>query len=554
MPINPTQFKITLVKTVANSDKETYWTINSQDKTIQTSIKTLASGTDSQDNGEIQKTAQDYSSTPLARYHVYKEILEKRKEGYQLPNRISMNELLNIKPTPADKVDYYLESDHYENFIVIDGDIYLDYLDIDALHNKTGGLIIQGDLFVDGGIYNTEGDYGSALIVKGKVVADFLIGGGSEILISDDDSYIHSVIFGHYNHGILHTSGSTLVLIDSDHNLWLKGKAYFKYDVYEDFEGDELGQFPGLGEILKSDFSDLLDKNWFKDDDFMTLLIENKQRTLLLLKAILDANFADDADITSVMKDGLAIQKINDPSEEVQLAAVKQNGMALEYINNPNEKVTLAAVSENPYAMEFVHNPSKAIQFSAIKNLSYGAGVALQYIKQPSVELLRLAVSIDDGSAIEYIENPSEELQLLAVKQDYSALEYIKNPSAKVQMAAVAAHGKSIRYIKNPSEELQLIAVKQDGSAISAIHQPSEAVKLAAVKQAGWSITYIQDPSEELQIEAIKQTYKDFTNSAIQYIKNPTESAQLLSVGFNGDNIEYIKNPSEAVKQKRQYN
>jgi len=538
----PISFELTLVK-ITDVDEKSLWRINLNHKTVQTITKTDA------ENSEETPQTKDYASVQIARYHVYKEILEKRQEGYQLPNRISMEDLLRIKPTPQDKIEevnYHLESDHYENFIVIDGDLSIDHLNIDALHGKTDGLIINGDLLVDGGIYNAEGDYGSALVVQGKVVADFLIGGGSEIQTPNKDNYIHSFIFGHYNHGILHSSGSTLVLINSDHNLWLSGKAYYKYDVFDEFDEDE-GEFPSFANILSSDFSDLIDDEYFEEDKFIALLTQDKKRALQLIKTILDANFADKTDIALVKKDGLAIKNIIDPSEEIQLAAVKQDGMALEFINNPSEKVMRAAVSNDPYAMEFIQTPSKAIQIAAIKNKSYGDGVALQFIKEPSEELLKQAVSIGNGGAIEYIENPSEELQLLAVKRGEDALESIKNPSDKVLLTAVKAHEESIRYIENPSEELQLIAVQKKGSTIRFIKQRTEAVKLAAVRQAGYCITYIPEPSEALQLEAIKQT-GDSYDPAIQYIRNPTEKAQLLAVSFDKDNIKYIQNPTEAVK------
>ena len=54
-------------------------------------------------------------------------------------------------------------------------------------------------------------------------------------------------------------------------------------------------------------------------------------------------------------------------------------------------------------------------------------GRVIQFVKEPSEELQRLAVQ-QNGFAIKYIKELSEEVQRLAVQQNGNAIEYIKEP------------------------------------------------------------------------------------------------------------------------------
>ena len=128
-------------------------------------------------------------------------------------------------------------------------------------------------------------------------------------------------------------------------------------------------------------------------------------------------------------------------------------------------------------------------------------GGVIQFVKEPSEELQRLAVQ-QNGYAIKYIKEPSEEVQRLAVQQNGNAIEYIKEPSEEVQRLAVQQNGRVIQFVKEPSEELQRLAVQQNGYAIQYIKEPSEEVQRLAVQQNGNAIEYIKEPFySQLKIE-----------------------------------------------------
>ena len=122
---------------------------------------------------------------------------------------------------------------------------------------------------------------------------------------------------------------------------------------------------------------------------------------------------------------GTALDKIEDPSETVQIAAVKKNPQELQYIKDPSEKVQLLAVTQDSHKL-FKRGYSPAGNYDN----------AIQWIKDPS-EKVQLAAVTKFGYAIQNIEDPSEKVQLAAVTADPTAIQYIKDPSEKVQLACM---------------------------------------------------------------------------------------------------------------------
>ena len=55
-----------------------------------------------------------------------------------------------------------------------------------------------------------------------------------------------------------------------------------------------------------------------------------------------------------------------------------------------------------------------------------------------------------NGFVIQYIKEPSEEVQRLAVQQNGFVIKYIKEPSEEVRRLAVQQNGHAIKYIKEP--------------------------------------------------------------------------------------------------------
>ena len=86
-------------------------------------------------------------------------------------------------------------------------------------------------------------------------------------------------------------------------------------------------------------------------------------------------------------------------TEQEQIEWVKRFPLKLNRIENPSEAVQLAAVQSDGWAISYIENPSEASQLAAVQQ---------------------------DGTAIEWIKNPTDEVQLAAVQQEFSRLEVIR--------------------------------------------------------------------------------------------------------------------------------
>jgi hypothetical protein len=127
---------------------------------------------------------------------------------------------------PSHLTEPYLQPT-YKHFLV-NGDLRLnknlnfDWGAFEALGgakaNEVQGLIIMGDLTIDGDLLNNDIDSGPLLMVRGNLVANNLRSGGGSIIIGRDAS-IRDIVFGNYNHGELHIQNDLYagLLVMRDH-------------------------------------------------------------------------------------------------------------------------------------------------------------------------------------------------------------------------------------------------------------------------------------------------------------------------------------------------
>lgn len=115
------------------------------------------------------------------------------------------------------------------------------------------------------------------------------------------------------------------------------------------------------------------------------------------------------------------IEKIENPSETVQLTAVQRNRNSLRHIKNPTEKVILTAIRQNAYAARYVDNPSEEFKLK----MAQTNGFVLSYFEDPSEKIIWAALK-NNPQSIGYVENSSEEMQMYAIKNDINAMHYIR--------------------------------------------------------------------------------------------------------------------------------
>lgn len=147
---------------------------------------------------------------------------------------------------------------------------------------------------------------------------------------------------------------------------------------------------------------------------------------------------------------GLLIEGIDDPDEEMQMTAVSEDGLAIQFIKTPSFSVQLAAVIQNGDSVRYIENPCEEVQ---IASLMESRGESIRYIRNPSERAADLAIDFDPKNA-EYIKDLSEEQQLRVIRRGRPFyIEYIADPKPSVQTEAVMMNPSTYEMIKNPCKE-----------------------------------------------------------------------------------------------------
>lgn len=159
----------------------------------------------------------------------------------------------------------------YEGDAYIDGNLNLDWEmgwvddDLDwrkslniqgesSGHFGVVGLVVTGNLEVNGLIANVNSNEGPFLYVGGDVKAQSVIGGGAYIRIAGDVTATEAV-FGHYNDGSLKIGGKVKapVVISDDHDFGyksVKADYYYNSHAWGDNEDSELIEDEETGEMV----------------------------------------------------------------------------------------------------------------------------------------------------------------------------------------------------------------------------------------------------------------------------------------------------------------
>ena len=94
----------------------------------------------------------------------------------------------------------------------------------------------------------------------------------------------------------------------------------------------------------------------------------------------------------SVMKDGKSIRFFecgNEDLEDIQIRelAVKNNGLAIEFITKPSEDLIFSAIKQNPLSIDLIHNPTEEMCLLAV-HINY---TAYWKLEKPSEDAFKIA-------------------------------------------------------------------------------------------------------------------------------------------------------------------
>ena len=332
---------------------------------------------------------------------------------------------------------------YYEGDATIDGHLWLDFdagwvtsneswresLNIaadDSIDQNYGvrGIIVTGNLTVNGSIINSNGNSGVFLYVLGDVKAKNLLGGGAYFRIYKN-AIIEGITYGHYNDGQIDILGdlSCPIFISEDHdvqyNKLINNTIFLDSNTDHFMDSDDNENYIIPKKLRKDLITDIV--VW---SDILTMLGEGEN---ILLSQGAKSSTQDSAYwLAQVNKNYNNLAKV--PKAEISAAlcelAVKQSGQALQYV--PVKMKTFAlcelALSDSGYALEFV--PATMIT----KELCYLAArkqTAVEYIPK---ELLDYELALEIVTHNEYQINSFEEADDFIDKKMLVA--YVKGGSA----------------------------------------------------------------------------------------------------------------------------
>jgi hypothetical protein len=233
----------------------------------------------------------------------------------------------------------------------------LNIADDENLKNNYGirGVIVTGNLTVNGSIKNSDMESGPFLLVMGNVAAHNLVAGGAHMVVNGNAT-IRDVAYGHYNDGSIDINGdlSVPIFINEDHSFSYKSlkNNKFKYNSHNDSIDEDVDGNPKIPKKLRTlikdailDWDDFIeairgaedvlkqanDKNAAAaDNDWVAILQRDGNKLHLVPKDALNAEFCQIA----VANDGMALKKVPAKllTQQMIETALIQNSTAIAYV------------------------------------------------------------------------------------------------------------------------------------------------------------------------------------------------------------------------------
>lgn len=153
-------------------------------------------------------------------------------------------------------------------------------------------------------------------------------------------------------------------------------------------------------------------------------------------------------------------------NEEIKLAAVRQNGLAIQYISHPDNELQIAAVRTTKEAINCIHNPCHAA-------LMYATGIDQTLVEtsiENTVDAEKMHLIENNATAILSIDNPTEAMIEKALSLNGLLIKNFRHTTESEQLTAVRNNAFAIRYIRNPSDDVINAALEKNPGCRKYIH------------------------------------------------------------------------------------
>ena len=184
----------------------------------------------------------------------------------------------------------------------------------------------------------------------------------------------------------------------------------------------------------------------------------------------------------------------------------------------------------------------KNVRDSFWVNILWKNGLALQYIKQQTLELCVIGIN-QNIDALQYINSEFQTYAFArtAVQINGQALKYITNQTEDLCILAVQHFGKALVYVKTQTMQICMEAIQQNYSALEHVNKEFKTDELLkhVVQNNGLSLKYINfsDQTEEICNLAVNQN-----GLAIEYVSPQFKTEELCILAVNQYQLMTQKN------------
>lgn len=499
----------------------------------------------------------------------------------------------------------------------LEDNLFLDYDDWDednilyrAKHDyslddfkQTTGLIVDGDLIVDGSVINKLMEGGPFLFVTGNIKARNLIGGGAEIVIKKD-ALIEEFIWGHYNDGILSIRGDANcpIIVCDDHDLSIYGddKSELNIDIFdgeffdEDLDEDQrpipdivskhvVSELNLWEELVDEVFSGnyVLSRNQDKrgtrsKEEWLNLVSANGMRLSSVPQEHLDTSIFEAA----IKSKPDAIQFVSDKhiNRELCMLAVSEHGWSLKHIPEKfKDKELSNKAIENKCDLEslpdsILHDSSVLKNFLLHNGYSIGDLIERLGEKALTNELVAAAIMGDcgknvpekfanDETALETLKYGINSLKLLPPFMVSKAVldEAEKKFGKEESWSEIVDDHKVPKKINEDNFELIWQAFLTESNCIDALKKgvqlyeiplPLRTKKVCdeAIKKDLFNFSWMphEHMTKELCLKAVKHDYGCLLENVPEHLQS--EELYLESIRVNGSTIEHVPEKNRSVK------
>lgn len=156
--------------------------------------------------------------------------------------------------------------------------------------------------------------------------------------------------------------------------------------------------------------------------------------------------------------------------EEFKLRAVQTNGLLLEVIPEPNDEIIKAALKQNGYSIRYLPKEQWTDEYMQLAVATSPKVITL--FDSYSDDVIKSAVE-KDPDIFSLAKGGSAEIRHFALEQKPSIILHMQEPTEEEVRFAVEQNGLLIRNFQNQYPELREVAIRQNPWAIGAIHSPS---------------------------------------------------------------------------------